>query len=108
VSWSLPGLSRPLLSKVFEDVPDLRDPRGGPSPLWRVLVIAQAAVSAGARTLLGQPAAPGPLAAVVDERLRRVNGKTALEVRSSQLLVRVAVARVAPTSITSGVFALMP
>jgi len=49
----IPGLSRPLLSEVFASVTDPRDPRGVRHPLARVLVIAQAAVAAGARTLLG-------------------------------------------------------
>jgi len=47
------GMSRPLLSEVFASVPDPRDPRGVRHPLSSVLVIAQAAVAAGARTLLG-------------------------------------------------------
>ena len=47
------GLTRPLLSEVFASVPDPRDPRGVRHPLTSVLVIAQAAVAAGARTLLG-------------------------------------------------------
>ncbi len=46
-------LSRPSLSEVFASVPDPRDPRGVRHPLSRVLVIALAAVAAGARTLLG-------------------------------------------------------
>ncbi|WP_411284751.1 transposase family protein [Lapillicoccus sp.] len=49
----IPGLSRSLPSEVFAAVPDPRDPRGVRHPLSRVLVIAQAAVAAGARTLLG-------------------------------------------------------
>lgn len=48
-----PGLTRPLLSEVFASVPDPRDPRGVRHPLCSVLVIAQAAVAAGARTLVG-------------------------------------------------------
>jgi len=47
------GLSRSPLSAVFATVPDPRDPRGIRHPLVSVLVIAQAAVAAGARTLLG-------------------------------------------------------
>jgi len=46
-------LSRPSLSDVFASVPDPRDPRGVRHPLTSVLVIAQAAVAAGASTLLG-------------------------------------------------------
>jgi len=52
-SSPIPGLSRPLLSEVFAAVPDPRDPRGVRHSLSSVLVIAQAAVAAGARTLLG-------------------------------------------------------
>lgn len=46
-------LSRRRLSEVFATVPDPRDPRGVRHRLASVLVIAQAAVAAGARTLLG-------------------------------------------------------
>jgi len=46
-------LSRPSLSEVFASVPDPRDPRGVRHPLASVLVVALAAVAAGARTLLG-------------------------------------------------------
>ncbi len=53
ITGHIPGLSRPLLSEVFASVADPRDPRGLRHPLARVLVIAQAAVAAGARTLLG-------------------------------------------------------
>ena len=61
-------LSRPL-SEVFATVPDPRDPRGVRHPLSTVLTIAQAAVIAGARTLL----AVGEWAAEVDrEALARL------------------------------------
>ena len=46
-------LTRVSLATVLAQVPDPRDPRGVRHPLSRVLVIAQAAVAAGARTLLG-------------------------------------------------------
>lgn len=46
------GLSRPLLSEVFAQVRDPRDPRGVGHGLATVLTIAQAAVAAGAWTLL--------------------------------------------------------
>ncbi len=47
------GLSRRPLSEVFATVPDPRDPRGVRHRLASVLVIAQAAVAGGARTLVG-------------------------------------------------------
>lgn len=47
------GLSRRPLSEVFATVPDPRDPRGVRHRLASVLVIAQAAVAGGARTLIG-------------------------------------------------------
>jgi predicted transposase YbfD/YdcC len=46
-------LSRPLLTEVFAQVADPRDPRGVRHPLTTVLAVAQAAVVAGARTLVG-------------------------------------------------------
>ncbi len=51
-SSPIPVLSRPPLTEVFATVPDPRDPRGVRHPLGSVLGIAQAAVAAGARTLL--------------------------------------------------------
>ena len=49
----LADLSRSKAWPMFASVPDPRDPRGVRHPLSSVLVIAQAAVAAGARTLLG-------------------------------------------------------
>ncbi len=46
------ALTRPLLTEVFAQVPDPRDARGIRHRLGTVLAIAQAAVMAGARTLL--------------------------------------------------------
>lgn len=45
-------LRRPLLTEVFAQVPDPRDPRGVRHRLSTILTIAQTAVSAGARTLV--------------------------------------------------------
>ncbi|WP_203230225.1 transposase family protein [Segeticoccus rhizosphaerae] len=45
-------LSRPALLEVFAHVPDPRDPRGVRHGLATILTLAQAAVAAGARSLL--------------------------------------------------------